>query len=357
MTGTWAKNTLTEVLGIDLPIVLGPFGGASSVELVSSVSNAGGLGSYGLYGLTPQKIADVATDIRELTDRPFALNLWLPMDEAQTQPPGQAEFDGYLEVLAPYFSELDLPLPERPDSYLVPFADQIDAAIAAKPRALSFVYGVPSAELLERCHSSGILVIGTATTVDEAVALDAAGVDAVVATGFEAAGHRVSFLRAAEESLVGTISLVPRVVDAVRVPVIAAGGIADGRGVAAVLALGASAAQIGTAFLACDESAANPPHRAELWSARAAETVLTRAFSGRLARGIPNRMSRELANVQTAPFPVQNWLTGHIKRAAAAQANPDLTSLWAGQSAPLIKHTDADDLIAAITTDVDAILR
>ena len=355
MTGTWAKNALTEALGIDLPIVLGPFGGASSVELVSSVSNAGGLGSYGLYGLTAQKITDVATDIRDLTDRPFALNLWLPMDEAQ--PPSQAEFDGYVETLTPYFSELDLPLPERPASYLVPFAEQIDAAIAAKPQVLSLVYGVPSAELLERCHTAGILAIGTATTVDEAVALDAAGVDAIVATGFEAAGHRVSFLRTAEESLVGTISLVPRVVDAVRVPVVAAGGIADGRGVAAVLALGASAAQIGTAFLACDESAANPPHRAELWSAHAAETVLTRAFSGRLARGIPNRMSRELANVQTAPFPVQNWLTGQIKRAAAAQANPDLTSLWAGQSAPLIRHTDADDLIAAITKDVDAILR
>jgi nitronate monooxygenase len=355
MAGTWAKNALTEALGIDLPIVLGPFGGASSVELVSSVSNAGGLGSYGLYGLTAQKITDVATDIRDLTDRPFALNLWLPMDEAQ--PPSQAEFDSYVETLTPYFSELDLPLPERPASYLVPFTEQIDAAIAAKPQVLSLVYGVPSAELLERCHTAGILVIGTATTVDEAVALDAAGVDAIVATGFEAAGHRVSFLRTAEESLVGTISLVPRVVDAVRVPVVAAGGIADGRGVAAVLALGASAAQIGTAFLACDESAANPPHRAELWSAHAAETVLTRAFSGRLARGIPNRMSRELANVQTAPFPVQNWLTGQIKRAAAAQANPDLTSLWAGQSAPLIKHTDADDLIAAITKDVDAILR
>lgn len=357
MTGTWAKNTLTEMLGIDLPIVLGPFGGASSVELVSSVSNAGGLGSYGLYGLTAKRITAIAAEIRALTDRPFALNLWLPMDEAQTQLPGQAEFDAYVQTLAPYFDELDLPLPERPDSYLVSFAEQIDAAIAAKPNVLSFVYGVPSADVLERCREAGILVIGTATTVDEAVALDAAGVDAVVATGFEAAGHRVSFLRAAEESLVGTISLVPRVVDAVRVPVIAAGGVADGRGVAAVLALGASAAQIGTAFLACDESAANPPHRAELWSAHAAETVLTRAFSGRLARGIPNRMSRELANVRHAPFPVQNWLTGQIKRAAAAQANPDLTSLWAGQSAPLIHHTNSNDLITAIVRDVDAVLR
>ena len=357
MAGAWTKNPLTDALGIDLPIVLGPFGGASSVELVASVSNAGGLGSYGLYGLAAEKIGQVSHDIRELTSRPFALNLWLPMDEVGVTAPDQAQFERYLEPLAPYFGEVDQPLPERPERYLVPFAEQIDAAIAAKPTALSFVYGVPETEVIDRCRSAGILVIGTATKVDEATALDAAGVDAIVATGSEAAGHRVSFLRPAEDSLVGTISLVPRVVDAVRAPVIAAGGIADGRGVAAALALGACAAQLGTAFLACDESAANPPHRAALWSAAASDTVLTRVFSGRLARGIPNRMSRELAAEPPAPFPVQNWLTGHIKRAAAAQGNSDLTSLWAGQSAPLIRHTNAEDLIAAITRDVDAILR
>jgi nitronate monooxygenase len=345
------------MLGIDLPIVLGPFGGASSVELVAMVSNSGGLGSYGLYGLGPERITDVAAQIRALTDRPFALNLWLPTDDADAAAPDEAQFQEYLEPLKPYFADLDLPLPERPERYLVPFSEQIDATIAAHPAALSFVYGVPDAALIERCRTAGIRVIGTATTVDEARALDAAGVDIIVATGSEAAGHRVSFLRAAEDSLVGTISLVPRVVDAVRAPVIAAGGIADGRGVAAALALGASAAQIGTAFLACDESAANPPHRASLWSVDAEDTTLTRAFSGRLSRGIPNRMSRELADAPRAPFPVQNWLTGHIKRAAAAQDNPDLTSLWAGQSAPLIHHTAADDLIAAITSDVDAILR
>jgi nitronate monooxygenase len=375
MTAQWKNTPFTRLAGIELPIVLGAFGGASSAELVAAVSTAGGLGTFGLYGMGPEKIAQAAAEIRALTDAPFALNLWLPFDEASldepaprasTQPDAD-QFTRYVEPLAPYFDELGLPLPERPARYLIPFDEQIDATVEARPASLSFVYGVPDATIVERCHAAGIQVVGTATTVDEAVALEAAGVDAIIATGFEAAGHRVSFLRKAEESLVGTIALIPRVVDAVRVPVIAAGGIADGRGVAAALALGASAAQLGTAFLACDESAANPPHRAALWDAAQAqatrhgadaeETVLTRVFSGRLARGIPNRMSRELEHSELAPFPVQNWLSGQIKRAAASRGDRDMTSLWAGQAVSLIRHRKAAELIAAITHDVDAILR
>jgi Dioxygenases related to 2-nitropropane dioxygenase len=356
MTRSWRSTPVTDMFGLELPIVLGPFGGASSVGLVAAVSNRGGLGSYGLYGLDADRITGVAADIRAATDRPFALNLWLPHGDDPR--PDDEAYARYLDVLAGYFDELGLPLPERPARYLVPFDEQIEAAIAARPAALSVVYGVPDAALVDRCRDAGIRLIGTATTVEEARALDAAGVDAIVATGFEAAGHRVSFLRPAEESLVGMFALVPRVVDAVRAPVIAAGGIADGRGVAAALALGASAAQIGTAFLACDESAANPPHRARLWSTTAEETVLTTVFSGRLARGIPNRMSRELSERvrELAPFPVQNWLTGHLKRAAAATGDPDFTSLWAGQAASLVRHRTAAELIAAIEHEVDGIL-
>ncbi|HWU48201.1 MAG TPA: DUF561 domain-containing protein [Humibacter sp.] len=356
MRTPWRDTAITELLGIDLPVVLGPFGGASSVDLVAAVSENGGLGSYGLYGLDADRIRAVAAELRTATNRPFALNLWLPHGEEPH--PDADEYARYLPALAPYFNELGLPLPQRPNRYLVPFDEQIDAAIEAAPAALSFVFGVPEQALMERCSDAGIAVIGTATTVEEARALDAGGVDAIVATGLEAAGHRVSFLRPAEESLIGTIALVPRVVDAVRVPVIAAGGIADGRGVAAALALGASAVQIGTAFLACDESAANPPHRARLWSPEAEDTVLTTVFSGRSARGIPNRMSRELGAIadELAPFPVQNWLTGHLKRAAAAAGDPDFTSLWAGQAAPLIRHRSAPELIAALQREVDDIL-
>ncbi|HEY5225117.1 MAG TPA: nitronate monooxygenase [Microbacteriaceae bacterium] len=370
MSGTWKQNTFTKLAGIELPIVLGAFGGASSTALVAAVSNAGGLGSFGLYGIGPDAIAQTAADIRAKTTAPFLFNLWLPHDEAagaaastDTAVTAADEYARAVEPLAPYFAELGVPLPPQPDRYLIPFDEQIDATIEARPAALSFVYGVPDAALVERCHGAGIRVVGTATTVAEAVALDAVGVDAIIATGFEAAGHRVSFLEPAEDSLVGTIALVPRVVDAVRVPVIAAGGIADGRGVAAALALGASAAQLGTAFLACDESAANPPHRAALWEQSQAEaahtvdeTVLTRVFSGRLARGIPNRMSRELSLGDVGPFPVQGWLTGYLKREAAATGNRDFTSLWAGQGAPLIRHRTAAALVEAITHDVDAIL-
>ena len=353
MSRSWRETALTKRLGLRVPIVLGPFGGASSVELTGAVSNAGGLGSYGLYGMDASRIAEVGRQLHAATDGPFALNLWLPLGEDAR--PNASEYVAFLHVLEPYFAELGLPLPERPDRYLVPFDEQIDAAIEAAPAALSFVYGVPDAALIQRCRDAGILVIGTATTVDEARALSIGGADAIVATGFEAAGHRVSFLSPAEDSLVGTIALVPRVVDAVDVPVIAAGGIADGRGVAAALALGASAAQLGTAFLACDESAANPAHRARLWSDAAEDTVLTSVFSGRLSRGIPNRMSRELGEVAgtLAPFPVQNWLTGHLKRAAAASGNPDFTSLWAGQAAALITHRHAAELIEAIERTVD----
>ena len=215
----------------------------------------------------------------------------------------------------------------------------------AAPAVLSVVYGVPSADVMERARARGIRVVGTATTVAEAVALEAAGVDAIVASGAEAAGHRVSFLRAPERSLVGTISLVPQVVDAVRAPVIAAGGIADRRGVAAAFALGASGVQVGTAFLRTTQSAATDSHRRAIASAADTGTVLTRAMSGRLARGIPNRAMRAIeAAGLIAPFPAQNWLTGVFRAAAAQRDDSDLLSLWAGQSAALATRADAHDV-------------
>ena len=222
-----------------------------------------------------------------------------------------------------------------------------------RPAVLSVVYGVPATEVIERAHGRGIRIIGTATSVAEAIALDEAGVDAVVATGAEAAGHRVSFLRPAERSLVGTISLVPQVVDAVRVPVIAAGGIADRRGVAAAFALGAAGVQVGTAFLRTRESAATDAHRRAIAEAADTDTVLTRAMSGRLARGIPNRAMRAIeASGVIAPFPVQNWLTGVFRAEAGRRGDGDLVSLWAGQSAGLTHHEDAAEVFAELRAGV-----
>ncbi|MDI3194207.1 nitronate monooxygenase [Pseudarthrobacter sp. AL07] len=355
-------NRITDLFGTDVPVVLGPFGGVSSVELTAAVSDGGGLGSYGLYGYGADAIRNTVAELRKATAKPFALNLWIPPGDETTVLP-QAAFDRYLETLKPYFDELALPLPHMPDRFLPDYEEQVEATLAAGPAVVSFVFGVPAPELIEAAHRSGIVVVGTATTVAEAVALEAGGVDAVVASGMESGGHRVSFLKPAEESLIGTFALVPQVADAVRIPVIAAGGIADRRGYAAAMALGADAVQVGSAFLATRESAAVPAYRAVLHSPAARQTVLTSTLSGRLARGIPNRIIAELseANVakaglseagiperRIAPFPAQNWLTGRFRPEAAAQGNTDLMSLWAGQSAALIRHDSAADVLAEL---------
>jgi nitronate monooxygenase len=343
--------TLKDVLGIDEPIVLGPFGGASSVELTALVSEHGGLGSYGLYGYPAERIGDTVTLLRGATTRPFAVNLWLPMGDEVA--PDDLDLRPFLDALAPLYDELGLRTPTPPATFLPAFDAQLDAVLDAAPAVVSFVYGVPAQGVVERAHRRGIRVLATATTVAEARALDDAGVDVIVASGMEAAGHRVSFLAPAEQSLVGTISLVPQVVDAVRVPVIAAGGIADRRGVAAAFALGASGVQVGTAFLRTRQSAVPQSHRRAIADASETGTVLTRAMSGRLARGIPNRAMREIETTGlVAPFPAQNWLTGVFRSAAAAQDRGDLLSLWAGQSSALATREDAADVFAELRRGV-----
>lgn len=346
---SWRTTSATRVLNIDVPIVLGAFGGASSVELTALVSEKGGLGSYGLYGYSPDRIADVARAIREATSKPFALNLWLPLHGSEQVGATDEQFAAYLAPLLPYFAAVGVTPPARPDRYLPTFEEQIEAVLQCAPAVVSFVYGVPPAGILERARARGIRTMATATTVEEAIALDAAGVDAIVASGAEAGGHRVSFLRPAEESLIGTFALVPQVADAVRVPVIAAGGIADGRGLTAALALGADAVLVGSAFLATRQSGASPAHRSALSSAAAGSTVLTYAMSGRLARGIPNRMTAELGSAgDVAPFPIQNWLTGQFRPTAGQRGMLDFMSLWAGQASPLIGHDDAEALIDSL---------
>ncbi|GAA2084332.1 nitronate monooxygenase [Pseudolysinimonas kribbensis] len=347
-------DRVRELFGIDAPIVLAPFGGLSAVELTAAVSELGGLGSYGLYGYEPERIAETVRAIRAATPRPFALNLWLPMgDEIDPQ---HAEWDAAMAVVAPFFHELGVDVPPLPARFLPDIAEQVDAVIAARPAALSVVFGVPSPELVERVHAAGIRVVGTATTVDEAVALEAGGVDAVVATGAEAAGHRVSFLHRAEDSLVGGLALIPQVADAVSVPVIAAGGIADRRGVAAAFALDAEGVQVGTAFLHTRQSAANAAHRDAIARTPAHGTVLTRAMSGRLARGAPNRAVRTIeAGAAIAAFPAQNWLTGRFRAEAGRRERGDLQSLWLGQSAPLATATEAAEVFRELLGGVPGI--
>ncbi|WP_194421625.1 NAD(P)H-dependent flavin oxidoreductase [Microbacterium abyssi] len=339
-------SDLRDILGVRHPILLGAFGGLSSVTLTAAVSEAGGLGAYGLYGYDGDRVRSTAADLREATDKPFALNIWLPTgDEVEPGP----QHTVFAQVLEPFYAAVGVEVPHRPEHYVPTLEEQLDAIWDAAPAALSVVYGVPSAEVVEEAHGRGIRVIGTATTVAEAVALEAGGVDVIIASGAEAAGHRVSFLRPAEESLVGTFALVPQVADAVGIPVVAAGGIADRRGVAAALALGASGVQVGTAFLATRESAANDAHRAAIRATAADESVLTRAMSGRLARGARNRAVRAIeASGTIAPFPMQNWLTGRFRSAAGEQNLGELQSLWLGQAAPLATRDTAAEVFAEL---------
>ncbi|MGA5822648.1 NAD(P)H-dependent flavin oxidoreductase [Kitasatospora sp. NPDC094028] len=346
-----ARTRITELLGIDHPVVQGPFGGGySTVDLAAAVSEGGGLGSYGAHVLGPAEIAATVADIKARTARPFAVNLWVPQPGERELTLTEAEFTAHLGPLRPCLDRLGLPDPEFPKTFGQDFEQQVEALLQARPPVFSFVMGIPPASVLAEARRRGIVTLGTATTVDEAVALDEAGVDAIVASGSDAGGHRGAFLRPVEESLVGTFSLVPQVVDAVSAPVVAAGGIVDGRGIAAALALGADAVQIGTGFLATDESGASPAHKQALRGPDARVTVLTSAFSGRQARTIANRFVRDMAGQENrfAPYPVQGTLTAPIRRAAVERGLPDYLNLWAGQAAPLARPRPAREYLAAL---------
>jgi nitronate monooxygenase len=354
---TWNRNRLTEKLGIDYPIIQGPLGGLSSQRLTAAVSNFGGLGSFGALSLSPEEIKNVISQIRSLTAKPFAVNLWVSMEDDGARASDEAAFNRSLAPLASYFAELQAPRPQYKPSSLIRFEDQVRVLLDERVPAFSFIFGIPPTEILHECRAKGIVTIGTATTPDEAVALQNAGVNAIVASGFEAGGHRGSFLRSAEDSVTGTFSLVPRVVDAVDVPVIAAGGIADARGVIAAFALGAEAVQMGTVFLTCEESGASRIHREALMQRKAEYTGLTKTFTGRLARGIQNRLMSEL-NQQRAeilPYPLQRMLVRNLSIAAEAAGRSDLMPLWAGQSANLSTCTEVSVFLNSLVEEVSEI--
>src|SRR6266436_4229097 len=353
----WNRNRLTARLGIDYPIIQGPLGGLSSQRLTAAVSNFGGLGSFGALSLAPEEIKSVISQIRSLTSKPFAMNLWVSMEDDGARTSDEAAFNRSLAPLASYFAELNAPHPEYKPYSPIKFEDQARMLLDERVPIFSFIFGIPPKEILDECRAKGIVTIGTATTPDEAVALQNAGVEAIVASGFEAGGHRGSFLRDAEASLNGTFALVPQIVDNVEVPVIAAGGIADARGVIAALALGAEAVQMGTAFLMCEESGASSIHREALRGKKAGHTALTNGFTGRLARGIHNRLLEELNHEGTAilPYPLQRSLVRNLSIAAEAAGRADLLPLWAGQSANLSACTDTSAFLHSLVEEVSEI--
>ena len=357
MPPRWNENRLTAKLGIDYPIIQGPLGGLSSHKLTAAVSNFGGLGSFGAHSLTPGAIKDVIAEIRSLTSKPFAMNLWVSMEDEGARTSDENAFNRSLAPLAAHIAALAAPRPTYKPYLPIRFEDQARVLLDEKVPVFSFIYGIPTREILEECRAKHILTIGTATTPDEGAALQDAGVDAVVASGFEAGGHRSSFLRAAEDSLTGTFSLVPQVADIVNVPVIAAGGVADARGVIAALALGAEAVQMGTVFLACEESGASLLHRQALRGKTAGHTALTKGFTGRLARGIHNRLLEELNEEGTAilPYPLQRRLVRNLAITAEAAGRSDLLPLWAGQSANLSTCTDVSAFLTSLVEEVSEI--
>ena len=322
-----------EVLSLmEFPIVQGPMaGGACTPALVAGVSNAGGLGSLAGSLLSPAAIIEQVGQIRALTDRPFLLNFFVQ----DTPTPSQAEIQAGVELLRPVWESLgwsELPIPQQ---WCQDFNAQFEALLALKPAAASFTFDILSATQVERLHSAGIAVIGTVTTVLEALAWETVGADAVVASGVEAGGHRGTFLGAQEDATLEARALWPQVASAVRIPVIAAGGIMTGVDIGEALALGARAVQIGTAFLVTEESGIHPVYKQTLLSAGVTlglTTRLTRGFSGRYARGLENRFMEQMKSVesQVPAYPVQNALTTSIRSAAAASGDPGLMSMWAG---------------------------
>jgi nitronate monooxygenase len=340
---------LTERLGLAHPIIQAPMaGGATTPELVSAVSRAGALGFIGAAYLSPAQILDAARSVQAGSSGPFGINLFA----AVPAPDGAVDAGPALARMAPFHAELGLSPPTAP----APAGDAFDARFAAVldsgAPVFSFTFGIPPAAAIEAARLRGMVVIGTATTVAEAVMLERAGVDAVVAQGSEAGAHRGTFAAEFEASMIGTMALVPQVVDAVRVPVIASGGIMDGRGIVAALALGADAVQMGTAFLTCDEAGIPEAHKSAILAGEEHRTRVTRAFSGRPARGIVNRFMTEMEDA-ALPYPLQNALTRPMRTAAAGQGRADMLSLWAGQGLRMARRQGAAELVARLMREAE----
>lgn len=350
------RTRITDALGIEHPVLQAPMaGGPTTPELVAAVSNAGGLGSLGAAYLSPEKLREQVAEIRRLTDAPFGVNLFVPAPfEADPEEIRRAN-----ALLGPYREELGIEAPEEFSSFEESFEDQLAVVLEERVPVFSFTFGVPDRTHLRALRDAGITTVGTATTVREGSRLQRDGVDAVVAQGSEAGGHRGTFLGDPADALIGTVALVPQMVDALSVPVIASGGIMDGRGLAAALVLGAEAAQMGTAFLACAESGAHPEFKRAVLEAAEDGTAITRAFSGRAARGLKNRFLTELGEHEgeLAPFPVQNTLTRDVRAAAQSQDRPEFMSLWAGQAARLARPAAAAEIVQSVAEGAEAAVR
>ena len=340
---------LCDRLGMRLPIIQAPMASASTPEMVAAVSTAGALGSLGAAYSQPEAMQRDADAVRAQTDLPFNINLFA---SPQPAPVDAAAQRGAIDAVAGYYRSLGLPAPEPVRSPYAPDLEaQLRAVEAIRPAVFSCHLGDLPAERVRRLQSQGVKVGGSANCVAEAERLEALGVDFIVAQGAEAGGHRGSYLRDPYESMTGTLALVRMIVRRVKTPVVAAGGIMDGAGIAAALALGAQAAQLGTAFIPCPESGAPQVHKDSVLAAREDTTLITEKFSGKPARGLANRFNREMRDAPQLPFPAQNALTGRLRAASAKAGNPDFVAMWAGQAAALSRALPAAELVATLEAE------
>lgn len=353
----WPSRRLLDLLRIEHPIIQAPMAGFMDGDLVAAVSEAGGLGSLPCAMLNAEKIREEVGKIRAHTKKPIALNFFCHAAPV----PNNAREVAWRERLAPYYRELDIdPAAPVPFSNRAPFDEALlEVVLDTRPEVVSFHFGLPPVPLYEKLKREGFLILSSATTVAEARWLAEHGVDAIIAQGFEAGGHRGMFLTEDVSAQVGTLALVPQVRDAVPVPVIAAGGIGDARGIAAAFALGTDAVQVGSAYLRCPEAKISAPHRTALASARDDNTVLTNVISGRPARGFINRIIRELGPISDAPpqFPLAAGAVQPLRAKAEAQGSGDFSPLWSGQAVALGREMGAGELTRKLSADALAHLR
>ena len=354
----WTSTRITELLGIQYPILLGPMGGGfSTIALLAAVSNAGGLGSYGAYTLTPEQIRHVGVEAKQATSKPFNINLWVSDVDPALQDYPADKLEKITRLFKPYFDEAGIPLPTLHTTIPSKFEQQLEVVFEMKPAVLSFIFGIPSKEVLQECRRLGIKTVGAATTLEEGLALEAAQVDAIVAAGFEAGGHRPSFLRPAPDSLSGVFTLIQQLKAHIQTPVIAAGGITNGRSIAAAFTLGADAVQLSTAFLATPESGAHTAHKAALLAAGVKPTVLSKSLTGRMGRMIENHIATAVPyTTEVLPFPLQTQLLAPLKAAALAQGKTELVNFWSGQNNMNLRQTDAASLLQLLVRETQDIL-
>lgn len=338
-----------DLLGIEHPIIQAPMAaGPSPPELVAAVSNAGALGSLGVGYLSPEQVESEIRKIKTLTNKPYSVNLFVPEHQEIKDID-----DRVLEKLAEFSKQLEADTAQIPGATSYTFEDQLAVVLDNNVPIFSFTFGIPETRFIQMLLDNGTTVVGTATCVEEGVMLQEAGCSAIVAQGSEAGGHRGSFGPMSGTPMIGGLALIPQLVSNVNIPVIASGGIMDGRGIAAAFALGASAVQMGTAFLSCKEANLPKPWLDSLLDSNDMSTVMTKTFTGKYARGIKNRFIEEMTSLEAvlSPYPIQNYLTRQIRNAAKEKGDAEYMSMWAGQGSALSRKSTAKELVNALISE------